>query len=119
MTLALVAMLAAAAPEGMTQVDGGVADSLLRESIRQVMHTRRHDIRRCWEARRSSGKLTVSFFVEPDGSTSSIEATDETNDAPLRACVVGVVKPWRFDVPKGSPRLQVNYPMIFCGSGGR
>ena len=112
--LSLLSVGAAPAPEKTSKVKG----PLTKDSIAEVVHEHRAQIRACQEASLGAHaaqavKLTVAFTIEMDGAISTAEVANRSASQPaLEKCVVGAVKSWRFPKPKHS-RVTVNFPFSF------
>lgn len=118
---ALVALLAAAEPDGGIRVGSG---NLSIEELRDVIQAARPAIRRCFDARRGSkdayGKLLVRFVIGADGVVSAAERHDLStlSDAPVSDCVLAVVKRLKFPPPRGGGTVSVTYPFFFERADG-
>jgi TonB family protein len=94
------------------------APALTPESIREVVHQHRPEVRRCSEAaiarrRDLTGKLVVHFVISAQGTVSSASAKESTTgDEKLTACVLSSVKGWVFAHPKNPP-VEINFPFHF------
>lgn len=112
--LSLLWLAAAPAPEKTSKVKG----PLTKESIADVVHEHRAQVRSCQESSlgprpSQSIKLTVAFTIEMDGAVSSAEVTQRSASQPaLEKCLAAAVKLWRFPKPKHS-RVTVNFPFAF------
>lgn len=85
-------------------------------------------IRQCYDAELAKdatleGKLTMSWTIGPNGSTSNARAAQSTfgtkGGATVETCVRGVVAKMRFPHPVGGGNVQVTaYPLVFANSSG-
>jgi hypothetical protein len=57
------------------------------------------------------GTVTTQFFISPNGSVASSNATGV--DPEVASCVAAVIKDIEFPKPKGGGGVQVNYPFSF------
>lgn len=91
---------------------------LTLDTIRDVVHEHRAQIRQCYEASASrkknvSGKLVVHFVIGDDGKVSESSIKETTlEDEGLKTCVVSAVKGWKFPKPKHGPAA-INFPFQF------
>lgn len=112
-----VATLPDAGRDAPALPDGGVAGSLPRQHIFDVIHAGRAPIRKCYERDLGreiiDGTLVIRFVIAPDGSVSSAEVYRDTLQAPAVAeCVLSVARGWRFHAPVGGS-VVVTYPLVF------
>ncbi len=108
--LSLLAALALAA--------GDKPVPLTLETIRDVVHEHRAQIKKCYESsaagRKSlGGKVVVRFVISDEGTVSEAAVKEATlDDKGLETCVVAAVKTWRFPKPKHGPAA-INFPFRF------
>ncbi|MBP9707698.1 MAG: AgmX/PglI C-terminal domain-containing protein [Oligoflexales bacterium] len=102
-------------PPGDPMVSGG----LTAQEVAQVIKTHLNEIRHCYErllqrSPNSSGKITVNFVIAASGLVSTVNIQDSSiSDAPMKGCVNGVIRRWKFPQPRGGQPVNVNYPFVF------
>jgi hypothetical protein len=84
-------------------------------AIQQTIRLARDRVRQCYEKQlavdsRLKGKVTASFFLEPDGTVSDVTATGMHDG--VAACVADVVATLRFPKRRGM-RARVTFPFVF------
>lgn len=96
----------------------GAAAPLTLDTIREVVHEHRAQIRKCYETsaagkKNLGGKVIVHFVISDAGTVSqaSIKETSLDDEA-LKTCVVTEVKTWKFPKPKHGPAA-INFPFQF------
>ncbi|MBK7862557.1 MAG: AgmX/PglI C-terminal domain-containing protein [Archangiaceae bacterium] len=110
MSLALLSAMLLAA--------GEKAGPLTLDTIRDVVHEHRAEVRACYDGSASgkaktAGKLTAHFVISEQGTVSEASIRDATlDDKGLEACLVGAVKGWKFPKPKHGPAA-INFPFHF------
>lgn len=102
-----------------------VLGSLDKQLIRTVIHSKRGQIRYCYESQLSryptlAGKVAVKFVINSEGAVSTSSVAQSTaSHAELDSCIVSRVRTWVFPKPKGGGVVIVTYPFIFSPSGGQ
>jgi hypothetical protein len=109
------------APKG--PADGGAdlrMGSLDKEAIRGVIQQEMGKVRACYErtlecGQNLQGTMKVFFTIGPEGQvvkawTTSLSVAEGEG---LAACIVGVVRGYRFPAPRGGGNVQVHYPFNF------
>jgi hypothetical protein len=99
--------------------------ALSRADISAVVSASLPAIRECYDAElardpKLEGKLSMSWTIGPDGSTSKTKAAENTFQtkagAAVETCVTGIVAKMKFPHPKGGGNVQVTYPFVFANS---
>jgi TonB family protein len=96
-----------------------------KSTIARVISRHAGQISYCYEGRLSadpnlSGKVTVSFTIDPTGAVSDADISQSTlGDAALEQCMLARVRTWKFPEPKGGVCV-IHYPWVFqlAGSDG-
>lgn len=66
------------------------------------------------ESSPSSGRLVLSFVIEPDGSVTHAAIDDNTLNSPLtEECLVDRIQRWNFPPPPDGEAAQMDFPLIF------
>ncbi len=107
-----------------SKVAGEGADSAFRSAsaIRKAIMSQMEGIRFCFnqslkQQSNISGKIVVEFTIMAKGSVQSPIIISTNLGAPdLEACVLEVVKRWRFQ-PISAGDVIVNYPLVFTPNG--
>ncbi|MFT3924461.1 MAG: AgmX/PglI C-terminal domain-containing protein [Myxococcales bacterium] len=84
-----------------------------------MIRQRQAAIKACYEHRLRAnsaleGKLAVQFTIEESGTISKPSVTENsTNDAELAACVLGVIKNFRFNPGPAGGSVMFSFPFVF------
>lgn len=106
---------AVAVPEGDPAVDGGLS----KEEIDAVIRANLAQIKACYERnlqrdRDLAGRVKTFFTIGADGRVSAASIDSSTLGSPgTESCITGVVKRWKFPLPRGGSAVQVRYPFVF------
>jgi len=98
-------------------------ENISKEEIGRVIRTHLPRFKYCYEKSlnsnpNSSGKVSVSFTIAPNGAVASAEVRETTLDSrEVEACVVGVMQSLRFPQPRGGGMAVVTYPFVFASAG--
>ena len=104
---------------GITSAEPTVMGSLDEESVRQVIHRNRNQVRYCYERELVRtpglrGKLAVKFVIGADGSVQSAVIGDsDLGSTAVEGCVTAKVRTWVFPKAKGGGIVVVTYPFVF------
>ena len=125
--LALVSVvLAAGRPDGgsfpleihwLGGADGGSLPD--PEVIRAVVRSHHGDLKRCYDQALPThpglaGKTSIQWMVGEKGQVVSVERLYSTHGAStLDACIVELIRSWRFPEPRGGGIAVVTYPFAF------
>lgn len=96
-----------------------VQGSLQRQVIQRVVRTNRSALRYCYERELMrqpdlAGRLVVSFTIAPNGTVSTVRATESSLSSPaIEGCVMRQIRRWRFPQPSGGGIVVVSYPFEF------
>ncbi len=91
-----------------------------KSAILKVVLAGTPDVRACYEEKAlavdpsAHGTIAVTFTIGPGGTV--VDATLETDDfhqPEMTACVLGVVRAWRFPRPQGREDVEVTFPWVF------
>lgn len=99
-----------------SDVDG---DALPPEVIKRVMQRHLPQIRYCYEREidddeELSGKISIAFSIDGDGSVSEARVSSSTMDnEAVQSCLVGRVLHMTFPAPRGGETVRVVYPFSF------
>jgi TonB family protein len=93
--------------------------NLSKEEITKVLKRHGNEVRSCYEQSLRlkptlEGKIAVKFIVGATGDVLQTEiASDTLNDENLKACMLNVVRSWKFPEPKGGGNVSITYPWVF------
>ena len=91
---------------------------LTLETIRDVVHEHRAQIKQCYETsaakkKNLAGKVVAHFVISDEGKVSEASIKEASiDDEGLKTCVVSAVKTWKFPKPKHGP-VAINFPFHF------
>ena len=111
-------MLPLLAALALSAGDKPAAVPLTLETIRDVVHEHRAQVRQCYESsaarkKNLAGKVVVHFVISDEGKISEASVKEASlDDEGLKTCVVTAVKSWRFPKPKHGP-VAINFPFQF------
>ncbi len=96
-----------------------VTGALDSATLRGVIRRHALQIRRCYELQLQqhpglAGRVVVKLTIGPDGSVRAAEIAASTlKDPVLHACILRVVRRWRFPAVAGGGVVEVRYPFVF------
>jgi TonB family protein len=105
--------------EAPTKKAPAVVGSLTKEEVSKVLKRHGNEVRSCYEQALRlkpalEGKIAVKFIVGAAGDVLQTEiASDTLNDENLKACMLTVVRSWKFPEPKGGGNVSITYPWVF------
>jgi outer membrane biosynthesis protein TonB len=129
--LTLAALLALTADGGTANVPSvaraaskpdagaGPVGTLSKDEVTKVLKRHGNEVRSCYEQALRlkptlAGKIAVKFIVGASGDVLQTEiASDTLNDENLKACMLNVVRSWKFPEPKGGGNVSITYPWVF------
>lgn len=97
----------------------GPVGTLSKDEINKVLKRHGNEVRSCYEQALRlkptlEGKIAVKFIIGATGDVLVTEiASDTLNDENLKACMLNVVRSWKFPEPKGGGNVSVTYPWVF------
>jgi outer membrane biosynthesis protein TonB len=101
------------------QGDPAIEGALTKEEIDAVIKQNLAQIRACYERnlqgnRGLAGRIKVAFLIMSSGrvQTADIVSSDLNNNA-TEGCITGVIRRWKFPLPRGGGVVNVNYPFVF------
>lgn len=101
------------------QGDPAIEGALTKEEIDAVIKQNLAQIRACYERnlqgnRGLAGRVKVAFLIMSSGrvQTADIVSSDLNNRA-TEGCITGVIRRWKFPLPRGGGVVNVNYPFVF------
>ena len=119
-TAALLASFAALAQKPDA---GQPAGTLTKEEVQKVVNRHQNEVKSCFEQAlrlkpNLEGKVAVMFNISAAGDvTEAMIDSDTLQDANTTACMLTVVRTWKFPEPKGGGPVTVTYPWVFKPTG--
>jgi hypothetical protein len=110
---------------GLAYADPKVLGSIDPELIRRVIREHASQVRYCYEQQlalnpKLSGKVSIKWQINADGSASSTMVNREETTMPndqVAACIMSRIVTWEFPKPRGGGIGVVTYPWILRPSG--
>ena len=96
-----------------------ITGALSKDEITKVLKRHQNEVRSCYDQALRikptlEGKVVVKFIIDGKGDVALAEiASDTLNDENLKACMMNVVRSWKFPEPKGGGNVTVTYPWSF------
>lgn len=96
-----------------------VQGSLSKDVITKVLKRHGNEVRSCYEQAlrvrpELAGKIAVKFIVGATGDVLQAEiASDTLGDESFKACMLNVVRSWKFPEPQGGGNVTITYPWVF------
>jgi len=96
-----------------------VSGSLDSRTIQKIVRQHTGEIKACYErelvkTKGLNGKITMNWFISPDGSVSKVYVTESTmKNKAVENCMVSSIQHWRFPSPKGGGMSSIIYPFNF------
>lgn len=93
--------------------------NLSKDEITKVLKRHQNEVRHCYEQAlrlkpELAGKIAVKFIVGATGDVLDSEiASDTLNDENLKACMLKLVRSWKFPEPRGGGNVTITYPWVF------
>jgi TonB family protein len=82
--------------------------------ISKTITPRLGDVKTCMkEHSDATGRVVVHFVVQPDGKVNDVKAKENSSNAGLDKCVLGVFAHLTFPKPKGGQTMPIAYPIAF------
>jgi outer membrane biosynthesis protein TonB len=101
------------------QGDPAIEGALTKEEIDAVIKQNLAQIRACYERnlqgnRGLAGRIKVAFLIMSSGRVQTADiVSSDLNSRATEGCITGVIKRWKFPLPRGGGVVNVNYPFVF------
>ncbi len=108
----------------MKALNPDVNGSLDKRVIQKIVRQHTGELRACYERELAkikglNGKVTMNWFVAPDGSVTKVFVKETTmKNKAVENCMSNSIAHWRFPQPKGGGMCSVVYPFDFSAGGG-
>jgi len=108
----------------MKALNPDVNGSLDKRVVQKIVRQHTGELRACYERELAkvkglNGKVTMNWFVAPDGSVTKVFVKETTmKNKAVENCMQNSISHWRFPTPKGGGMCSVIYPFDFSAGGG-